>query len=359
MVNLREMISMAYNWAFFEHNVTLPIPSNHLTRMRTFSPVDLPHLLVFGIRRWLHHMSLVSRFRRNLTLADWTSLSDLYARPVMLFYYYTVFLWARYCDVLDTVLAEPDKCIVAELFLRYNCELDSMIDCPEGPTRLRADPWFPKRASGTRALASELWKALHAAGLPRTAEREVLRLARSYRQTYLRTMQRAAVEPIVTLTKAQILEDKSRIAGGIWGTWSRILGWLYSVPHPRAERAEAIFQAYGMIIQVLDDTADLPKDVADNQANLLYAFVKNVPDEAARLEALLHDGVGPFLSTYWERVNLPHAYAQAWGLMDEYLAAIESLDPEGRITPDFLDFLDVIRHISNCPPRREALLARS
>lgn len=327
-IDLRELINRAYVRYFF------PVPSPHFTRWQSFHPLDAPFLIIFGPRRWLSNMRVVSQFRRNLQHTHWTSLSDLYPRALMILYYYTLILWARYCGILETVVAHPEGCLAAELFMRYNCEIDAQVDHPNGRNWLQRDPLFPKQAPKTQALAAELWARVRAAGLPRQDERAIIALVQKYRQAFLCILQRNALNPVLHSPLSQVMDDKTCVAGNLWGRWSRILSVLYRVPNQRAEDAETIFNAFGMAIQVVDDMGDLLQDYKDAQANIFFTLVEAMPEEYLRLDMRLKEAQGTCLEAGWVRSNLPVAYQRALGLIDGYLATITQTDYEGRIASD-------------------------
>lgn len=322
---------------FGKHFVTYLVaaPSIHPQKMRLFSVFDAPMIVGVGLSFWLRYVRTLSLFlKQQRALSTWSSISDIYPRALIILYYFLLFTWAKFNNILEMIIAAPQGCILGELFIRYICEMDIQIDRVDGPVELSRNPFFPKRSGRSQEFIREFLVILDGLNLSRSCRQRLIRVFQMYRQSYLAICQANALQPKTVASFQETLVDKSKVAGQLWGTWAMILSLAYSLPDAQVRDSEKLLHDFGMVTQVFDDMADVPHDIEECQPNILYAICQQHPKELQLLDIHLREQGGRFLNLEWAKDNLPLSTSMAKDLARHYLESAIALDREGRVTED-------------------------
>jgi hypothetical protein len=167
----------------------------------------------------------------------------------------------------------------------------------------------------------------------------ILQTIIEYRQLYFEVMRRSGCDE--PLAYAQVLADKECVVGGLWHTWSRLLGYLYEIPARLNDDAADMLLNLGMFIQVIDDIADLPVDYANATDNLMLAALREDPQEWQIAQAHLPGYPGKFIKWNWIRSATPVTFARMMALFEGCGAGVQ----KHRYTPAVAD--DVVGIIKN------------
>jgi hypothetical protein len=310
-------------------------PSAHPKKMRLFSIFDLHVILGVGLSFWLRYLRTLRAFlKQQRSLDTWSSISDIYPRGLIILYYFLLFTWAKFNNILETVIASPQGCLLGELFIRYICEMDVQIDRVDGSAKLNRSPFFPKRSDRSQEFVGEFLAILQRLNISRSARQRLIREFQIYRQSYLTVSQLNAQRPKIDSSLEEVLVDKSKVAGQLWGTWAMILSLAYSLPEAQIRDSEKLLHDFGMVTQVFDDMADVPHDLEECQPNILYAICCQHPQELQLLDAHLREQGVRFLNLEWAKTNLPLSTSAAKDLAHQYLDRAIALDREGHVRED-------------------------
>jgi hypothetical protein len=310
-------------------------PSAHPQKMRLFSIFDLHVILAVGPVFWLRFLRTLSPFLKQQRLLDtWSSISDIYPRGLIILYYFLLFIWAKFNNILETIVTSPQGCILGELFIRYICEMDIQIDRVDGSSELNRSPFFPKRSGRSQEFIREFLGTLQKLDISRGAKQRLIREFQIYRQSYLTVSQANAQQPTSVSSLEEVLIDKSKVAGQLWGVWAAILSLAYSSSDEQVRDSHKLLHDFGMVTQVFDDMADVPHDIEECQPNILYAICHQHPQELQLLDAHLSERKSRFLNLEWAKVNLPLSTSAAKDVARQFLDRAIALDREGRVLED-------------------------
>ncbi len=288
------------------HRWMLRVPSENMAVMRLYALADLPLILAVSPARWLEQVRCLRLFQQHIRRRQWASLAEVYPRSLIWMYAYLLFTWGRYCHCLPEVLRQPDRCLPAEMFIRYVCEIDRYVDSFDSGALWRVQARQFKARPQVRGVAAELCAGVQLVGLDTAGYRGLINLILTYRREALAAMQHSADASADDL--AQVIHDKEKTAGNLWYVWSRILGRLYQIPGDIAERASQSFFNFGMALQIIDDLSDAPADRAVRAENLFLAIVQTCPADWERLQGHFAERPAPFLDWPWARRYTPAAY---------------------------------------------------
>jgi hypothetical protein len=322
----------------------LRVPSQNLGVMPLFAVTDLPFILAFTPRTWFSGVARLRAFRRNLKTRQWAGLAEVYPRIFMWSYAYLLIFWARYCRILPSLLADPDRCLLAENFIRYICEMDRHVDSFDSRALWRTAPNSLKHLPQVRRVADELWARLDQLDIPNCNKRSIVKLIADYRRdAFFGPARRWARSEAASYAFAELVADKERTAGNLWRTWSRLLGRIYDMPGDLAEDISGVFFNFGMAIQVIDDVSDAPADYRISAQNLFLAVAQQIPRDWERLQNFLESQPEPFLDWPWVRRNLPQAYAAALQLYRCYMDRLLAERREPALTRELHDLVEGLR----------------
>lgn len=323
------------------------IPSRNIARMPLVSILDLPFAVVLGPRLCLQTINLLRLLRQQLTLKDWSSLSEIYPRTVMWLYVYCVFLWARYCGVLAAIMAQPDKLVIGENFLRYICQIDNLIDTSPDKARLVGEADAIASNPGIQAVLDELQMHLRQLNVPVESRTVILDTIGQYQAEALRALQRSVWYPRSPLEN--VLTDKAQTAGNLLVIWTKILGHLYDVPENVSQHAAELFFNMSMAVQCLDDFGDVPVDYAENTQNLFIALVSEDAEEWLHLNNYLSIQTEKFLDWEWARVHLPRSLEGINKLYHGYIQPLLNDNHRPDIALELYHTIERIRGMGNHP----------
>lgn len=295
----------------------LRVPSENMAVMRLCALTDLPFVFAFSPSRWMEQVRYLRMFQQHVTQRKWASLAEVYPRSLIWMYAYLLFTWGRYCHCLPDVLSRPDRCLPAEMFIRYVCEIDRYVDSFDSRALWRTHVIQFKARPQVRSVATELCAGVQQVGLDASACRALINLILAYRREALSTMQHGADATADNL--AQVIVDKERTAGKLWYVWSRMLSCLYEIPADVAQDASQAFFNFGMALQIIDDLSDAPADHAVRAENLFLAVAQTCPADWERLQRHFIEQPAPFLDWPWARRHTPDAYHAALALYRGYL----------------------------------------
>jgi hypothetical protein len=294
----------------------LRVPSANMAVMPLIALTDFPFLFAFSPSRWIEHVRDLHLFQQHVTQRQWASLAEVYPRSLIWMYAYLLFTWGRYCHSLQEILWQPDRCLPAEMFIRYVCEIDRYVDSFDSRALWRAHATQFKARSRVRNVATELCIGVQQVGLDAAACRGAIGLILAYRREALAVMQHS-VDPSAD-SLAQVIRDKERIAGNLWSVWSRVLGCLYQIPGDVTENASQAFFNFGMALQIIDDLSDAPADYAVRAQNLFLAVAQTYPAEHERLEQHFAELPSSFLDWPWACRYTPATYQATLDLFQGY-----------------------------------------
>lgn len=314
---------------------------HNIPQMPLFALVDLPIIAVLPRNLWMQHMRRLCIMQRHFTQRSYTGLASIYPRHHLITYLYMLFAWARYCEVLPKLLTEPDRNLLPEIFIRYICEIDHYLDQFDSRQLLQEQPQRAWRRAEARAIAHELCLGLELLALPPDLRWRFLRMVVVFRRVYFEEMRCSAAFQACDLTV--MLRHKERTAGDLWRTWALLLGMLYEVPNALADRAAGVMFAFGMMIQVLDDIADLPTDYRTATPNLFVTLIEQRPDELAALQAYLDTHSEAFLSVPWSRKHLSHAHEQVMSIYEQYAEQLLAAADNPTLTHEMFTTTEYVR----------------
>ena len=300
------------------HNVLqkwiFSVPSESIGRMPLISIADIPFICVFPFQ-WLDLVRKLAAFQRNLGSEDWLGLSAIYPRIGMWAYAFCLFSWGEYCGQLQAILQNPEKSLVAEVFLRHVCQVDNHIDAFDSRSIWLNDPGYIKQLPEVSLTSQELCRLLKGPETTARVRNPIVKLINEYRRNALRAMQDWASSPE---TLDNILRVKCQTAGKLWYYWSSILGQLYGIASSLVSNASATFFNFGMIVQIVDDLADTPIDYRAKTHNLFIAIARETPTEWDALQRYLAECRQRFLGWPWVRDHLPMSYRITLDLYDQF-----------------------------------------
>jgi hypothetical protein len=277
---------------------------------------DLPFVFAFSPSRWLEQVRCLQLFQQHVTQHQWASLAEVYPRSLIWMYAYLLFTWGHYCHCLPEILQQPDRCLPAEMFIRYVCEIDRYVDSFDSRALWRVQATQFKARPQVRSVATELCAGVQHAGLDAPACRGLINLILTYRREALTTMQHSADASADNL--AQVIHDKEQTAGNLWCVWSRILSCLYGISADITERAAQAFFNFGMAVQIIDDLSDAPADHAVRAENLFLAVARTCPLDWERLQRHFAEQPALFLDWPWARRHTPTTYQATFDLYHCY-----------------------------------------
>jgi hypothetical protein len=296
------------------------VPTHDIGAMPLLGVTDIPYAVAISPRVWFDNVTRLRQLQKNFTVHSWPSLSALYPRSVMWTYVYALFFWARYCDALPVLLANPDKTLPAEIFLRYICEIDAHIDSFDSRVVLKTDPQRLRRSSSVREVAHALCLHLNRPDVPDSVRQSFLRLILGFRHDATDAMRCWDESSLYDL--ARVIAYKERTAGSLLRTWGRGLSYLYEIPEEIAEDAAEVFFNLSMAIQVLDDLGDIPIDYPIHTQNLCLAVIRQSPHDWEVLQSFLATQCDQFIHWPWVHKNIPQSDRDIMNLYQSYAQRI-------------------------------------
>lgn len=300
----------------------LRVPSHSIPKMPLFSPLDVPLIIGMTPRVWWHTVYSLHRMRRNLTEQAWPGLHIIYPRMLMAIYVYLEFVVARYCGFFKVLIKQPDRAIIAEVFLRYVCTIDLMIDASGDMQQWAAGYSVLRRIPGVKTLASELCSRIAQLETTPTVRIKMLRLIVSYRRNASRALMQWIHSPSLDIDK--VIRHKECTTGMLWATWCQLLTTAYNVPDTMSIHSSTCLFSAGMILQVIDDLGDVPIDQAGGAENLFLALAEQDQTEKRVLKRHLDQSSNLFLDWGWARMSLPSTLAKANALIERYAQNLHS-----------------------------------
>lgn len=317
------------------------LSKHNIPHMPLFALVDLPLIVVLPLPLWIQQVRRLRKMQQHFTRRVYTGLDSIYPRHHLHTYLYMLFAWGRYCGVLPKLLAQPDRAVLAEMFIRYICEIDHYLDTFDSRQLLQENPQVAWRREQVQAIGSEFCALLRQLELSPKTRWQCLRLVVIFRRAYFEEMRCSAA--FAAGDVATMLRHKERTAGDLWRTWALVLGQLYGVPSPLADHAAEVQFTFGMLVQLLDDIADLPVDYRTVTPNLFLAMIEQTPAELARLQRRLQTDSAPFLNLPWSQQQLPQAYAKLFSLYEDYADGLRSGVYGSAVTLEMLHTIEAIR----------------
>lgn len=282
------------------------------------SIIDIGLILKLGWKRYKHFIGNFEIYRKNMKDKDWSCLTYCYPRSYYHLYYFLLFWWADYCNVSIDVIRSPERSLVAELFFRYVMEVDRLVDDPGQGSSILMEPSRIKRNPEVSVYLDTFFTHLIRTENRQDVRRQICESFWEYRKSCLVICQ-ATLRPDAGLK--EILLCKEMTVGGLFYTWSSILGRLYCPASSWAlvDNAGRILSKACMALQVYEDLLDLPEDVRGQIMNIFHEILKLHP---AELE-ICKDYVGKMpwqhLDGIWARQNLPASHAMVQSLVNQYL----------------------------------------
>jgi hypothetical protein len=301
-------------------------------------------IIALSPKEWWANIKRLETFQRRIQSERWPSLAELYPRNGMLVYAHLLFFWGRYCNILPDLLARPDRCLLAEIFLRYVCEIDAYVDSFDSQSVWRDDVNWIKQLSNVQAIISEFCSHLHQLDAPKPVKRSIVRAVANYRRRAVRAMRKWAESPSLDLTLT--IEGKEATAGDLWRTWSCILNQVYAVSPDLANDACEIFFNFGMAVQVIDDLGDVPVDHKVNSRNLLLSLTHESTSEWQYLQDFLQVQSDLFLDWPWVRQHLPSSHQRTVDLYASYAARLLDARRRPQLATELYGALEKIRTLS-------------
>jgi hypothetical protein len=310
------------------------VPCESIGKMDLFRLADLPFLLLAGPAIFRQTYASLRTFQRNLVERTWPSLAEIYPRPMMWFYAYNLFFWSRYCNVLSTVLNQPDRCLPAEIYLRYICQIDTFLDSFN--SRTLADHLLPAVEENPKiqAVKTELYRRLNSLSEEDQNGEVIPGLINIYLDhNLLATRRWMAFEK---MTPEEIRAFKETTTGELYTTWSQILGYLYRIPEDLAANAARIVCLYGMATQVVDDITDVKQDDMVSSPNILLAIAEGNPGEYEQLISHIRKMERKYIHWPWLKKNVPRSYAQATEWIRSYAGEIRVITRQKPLSDELL-----------------------
>jgi hypothetical protein len=320
----------------------LRTPSKNLGQMSLFTLTDIPFFFAFQLD-WIRLVKKLAIYQRNLQLHDWLSLSAIYPRIGMWTYVFCLFSWGEYCGQIENILRYPDNSIIAEVFLRHICQIDSYIDKFDSKNLWLIDVESIENSPNIRATWEEIRFHLRKSYITSDMQDDIFGSIEMYRQNALKAMQQWANS---LDTYENILQVKYQTAGKLWYYWSCLLGKLYRASPSIIGDTNDIFFNFGMLVQIVDDLADTPVDYRVKTHNLFISIVKENPKEWDILQKKLTISNQQFLGWPWVREHLPLSYKAVLELYDHFKFLLLSDKNATSITKSLFNAVESIRRMS-------------
>jgi len=302
------------NWLF-----SLGFKARHqnLAEVPPISFIDVGLIPRLGWKGYIHFFRNFEAYRKNLKDKDWSCLTHCYPRSYYLLYYFFLFWWADYCNVLIDVVQSPERSLVAELFFRYIMEVDRLVDDPKGGKRMLMDPSRLKRNSEASGYLSAFLERLLQTEKQLDIKRQICDRFWRYRRDSL-TICQDTLRPDAGLK--EILWCKEITVGGLFHTWSSILGRLYCPQSSQllVENAGVVLSNACMAMQVYEDLLDLPEDFRGQILNIFHEILKLHPEELRMCSEYVDRVPWQHLDGIWARQNLPASCRMAQEWVDHY-----------------------------------------
>ena len=314
------------------------VPTKNIGTMRLFALADLPLLLAFRPAVWFANVSRLHQYQNNLSERQWASLAEIYPRTLMWGYAYQLFFWGRYCSTLSEILSSPERSLLAEVFLRYICQIDVYIDSWDSQTVLQRAPIRVKNHPPVWAVAEAFCKRMASLAIPIQSKISIARLVASYRREALTVTQQWSSAEFYSLN--DLIAYKERTVGKLMYSWSQILGKLYQPSNELLEEVSKIFFNFAMALQFVDDLSDVGQDYRVNTQNLFLGIVTEDPEEWNILRAYLDNMTSPYMHWPWVRENIPRSYQMAKEIHKGYLQAMQTNKRKPELTDELRFMLD-------------------
>lgn len=303
-------------------------PNEKLVRVPLLSPGDLVFLPKLGLDVSGRFLKRHYLYRKNLKTSLPSGMVQVYPRSGYLLYYFFLFNWAEYCQVLPQLLMHPQLALIPEAFMRYVIEIDRQIDNPGGLKLLESGPDSLRSHPQVCRFRDQLMRQIDLASLPAGLKCLLLEKLAGFETDSLRICLQGMAQPVKTLK--DVLTGKENTVGALFAEWVRLLGLVYGVQPERAACAGKIFWNTGMALQMLDDTIDAPLDHENQTENVFLHFARKSEKEWRELEGYLHHlKTTPWihLDTYWASQHTPETLARVRDLGRGYLSRLESDTP--------------------------------
>jgi len=314
------------------HPMFSKVPCENIGKMKLFKLVDLPFFLMAGPAVASHTYSNLKTFQSNLVEREWPSLADIYPRSMMWFYAYNLFFWSRYCKILPTVLRHPDRCLPAEVYLRYICQIDTYLDSFDSRGLLDNLIEQIESQPEIQAVLADLTDRLKISSGDHQDNTFLGELLDTYLRHNLPTIRQWMASEKMTL--ADIQDYKETVTGELYLTWSRMLGHIFEVDEQLSENAARIISRYGMATQVVDDITDAKQDYLVSSPNVFLGIAAGHPVEYKRLIHHISKRESKYMHWPWLRKNVPQSFEQTISLIHAYLADIRTASLQKPLTDE-------------------------
>lgn len=277
---------------------------------------DVAIILRIGWKKSFRFFRDFRQYRQNLRCETWSCLTKIYPRSIYLLYYYLLFWWAKYCEVWEQLVTMPDRSLIAELFIRYIVEIDSLIDRPGGVYLLQ-EPSSIEADADVQDLLREMLSHIQKSDIALESKAELCERISSYMGRCLAVCQNVSNQSDFGLS--DVLQEKEETVGGLFRVWAALLCILCGVSDKYAKSSQDIMHYVGMAMQVMDDMLDLPVDYDASVRNIFYELLRKNPDEQRRAVKHIYPLSWKHLDGIWAQQNLPETYEGAIRLMKKYL----------------------------------------
>lgn len=258
----------------------------------------------------------------------------IYCRPLVIWYYYTLFWWAEYCGVLDKLLQDPGRSLIPELFIRYIIKIDSIIDIEGGGVYLLEGlPLIKKECAD---VLQELLIQIKA-NREDTHGKKLRQKIWGFRQNSLMVSRNTQGWP--ELKFQDMLDYKDKTAGELSRVWVDLLCDVYDV-EVRVENSRRIFGLVSMAIQVVDDMLDSPVDFRDHVSNIFIHLLMETPGEFDTAKAHFEQFPGAYLDWVWANKYLPNACKKAVELITGYTREISTISENQIMTIELCEIME-------------------
>lgn len=316
------------------------VPSCNMGKMRLIHLHDLPLLIAVGPSKMGKMIGRLRTFQSNLDDDDWPSLAEIYPRPYLWMYAYLLFFWGRYCHTLPLLLAEPDRSLPAEIYLRFICQIDTYLDSFD--SRGLLDEIVPQIEGqpGVQTVRADLFRRLDDI-CENTNDRDHLSgLVNTYLDQNLVAFRRWMSSETMTLNEIEAFKETT--TGGLYATWSRILGGLFHLPDELSLQAARIVSRFGMAIQVVDDIADAGQDYLVHSANIFLGIATDMPAEYDHLISHIENIDYKYLQLSWVKKNMPGSYARSIDLICSYVEEINAISRQTQVTDELINLISTL-----------------
>ena len=321
----------------FINSLFAQVPSENMGKMRLFSLEDLPLLIAVGPSNLGSMISRLRTFQCNLKDYEWPSLAVIYPRPIQWLYAYLLFFWGRYCNVLPSILAHPDRSLPAEVYLRFICQIDTYLDSFDSRSLLDYLVQNIEIQPGIQEVKSDLYSRLDAISENVTKGDCLFGLVNTYLDHNLVVTRHWMASDKMTLEEIKVFKETS--TGELYATWSQILSGLYQIPEKLSRHTARIFSSFGMAIQVVDDIADVGQDYLISSPNILLGIASDNPYEYERLISHIRNTEYQYLHLSWVKMNMPQSYAQAIDWICSYVGEIKAITRNNPLTDELINLI--------------------